>query len=125
MVPLFTQEVQQDYFGQFMVEASLAEFEESLEQVRGKTLGNLPLLVLTGGNQPHHTAESMAEWMNFQHGLAGLSADSEHLLVENAGHTIHLDDPAIVIAALRKLIIRLGKEMERSKAASLEIGQLL
>ncbi|MEK4245199.1 alpha/beta hydrolase [Psychrobacillus sp. FSL K6-2684] len=55
MVPLFTKEVQEEYLGQFVVEASLDEFEESLEQVRGTNLNNIPLIVMTGSNQPQHT----------------------------------------------------------------------
>ena len=59
MVPLFIKEVQEEYLGQFVVEASLDEFDESLEQLRGTNLNTIPLIVMTGSNQPHHTKESM------------------------------------------------------------------
>lgn len=119
MVPLFTQSVQQDYLGQFTVEASLAEFEESLEQVRGKMLGNTPLLVLTGGTQPHHTKESMAAWLGFQKELAGLSSRSEQVIVAEAGHAIHLDTPSIVISEFQKMMKRMREKMEQQPFNSL------
>ncbi|WP_260412502.1 alpha/beta fold hydrolase [Alkalihalobacillus sp. TS-13] len=104
MVPLFTKEVQQRYLGQFTVEASLKEFEESLEQVRETNLGNIPLIVLTGGTQPHHTQESMDLWMEFQKELTELSTRSKHIVVEKAGHAIHMDSPDDVIDAIREMI---------------------
>ncbi|RLQ91031.1 alpha/beta hydrolase [Planomicrobium sp. Y74] len=104
MVPLFTDEVREDYLNQFTVESTLEEFEQSLDQVRGKRLGNIPLLIVTGGDQPHHTAASMREWLNFQEELAGLSSESEHVLVEDAGHAIHLDNPSLVTSLIKKMV---------------------
>jgi len=107
MAPLFSKEVQEGYFGQFHVEGvegNLREFEESLEQVRGTTIGNIPLIVMTGGTQPIHTTESMAVWMEFQKELATLSTESKHIIVEEAGHAIHIDQPKPVIVAIREMI---------------------
>lgn len=103
MVPLFTKEVQEEYLGQFVVEAPLYEFEESLEQVRGTNLGNIPLIVMTGGTQPHHTARSMDVWMQFQKELANLSSQSKHLIVQEAGHAIHINSPKSVIEAIKEM----------------------
>ncbi|MCF6409867.1 alpha/beta fold hydrolase [Pseudalkalibacillus salsuginis] len=104
MVPLFTKDIQQVYLGQFVVEASLDEFEESLEQVRGTTLKNIPLIVMTGGTQQHHTQESMAAWMDFQKELKNLSTKSKHIIVKEAGHAIHHDSPNIVIDAIKEMV---------------------
>ncbi|WP_283154100.1 alpha/beta fold hydrolase [Guptibacillus hwajinpoensis] len=104
MVPLFTEEVQDQYLGQFTVESSLNEFKESLEQVRGTNLQNIPLIVMTGGTQPHHTKESMAKWMEFQKQLSYLSTTSKHLIVKEAGHAIHIDKPVQVVNAIRDMI---------------------
>jgi pimeloyl-ACP methyl ester carboxylesterase len=103
MVPLFTEKVQEDYLGQFVVEATLKEFEESLEQVRGINLGDIPLLVITGGTQSHHTNQSMAQWMMLQKELANLSTTSNHLLIKEAGHAVHIDKPQIVINAIKEM----------------------
>lgn len=102
---LFTKEVQEDYYNQFTLEGSLHEVEESLEQARtSKSLGNIPLIVVTGGLQPFHTAESMAAWMKFQRELANLSTNKKHIIVEDAGHAIHIDRPQIVINVIRDML---------------------
>jgi pimeloyl-ACP methyl ester carboxylesterase len=103
MVPLFTEKVREDYLGQFAVEATLSEFEESLEQVRGTKLGEIPLLVITGGTQSHHTNPSMAQWMMFQKELANLSTTSNHLVIKEAGHAVHIDEPQLVINAIKEM----------------------
>ncbi|WP_273854183.1 alpha/beta fold hydrolase [Guptibacillus spartinae] len=104
MVPLFTEEVKNEYLGQFLVESSLNEFEESLEQVRGSKLKNIPLIVLTGGTQPHHTSESFDAWMRFQIDLSYLTKTSKHIIVKEAGHAIHIDRPKPVINAIKEMI---------------------
>jgi pimeloyl-ACP methyl ester carboxylesterase len=103
MVPLFTEKVQEDYFGQFTVEATLKEFEECLEQVSGVKLRDIPLLVITGGTQSYHTNQSMAQWMMFQDELANLSTTSNHLIIKEAGHAVHIDEPQAVINAIKEL----------------------
>jgi len=104
MVSLFTKKIQEEYLGQFSVEASLSEFEESLDQVRGTNLGNIPLIVMTGGTQLHHTKQSMTVWLDFQRELANLSSNSTHLIVKEAGHAIHIDHPQPVIKAIIKML---------------------
>jgi pimeloyl-ACP methyl ester carboxylesterase len=105
MLPLYSKEVHDDYLSGFDFEISLTEFEESLEQARtSKSLGNIPLIVLTGGSQPHHTSESMTAWMSFQEDLAKLSTNSKHIIVEDAGHAIHVDRPQVVIDAIKDMV---------------------
>lgn len=102
---LFTKEVRENYYNQFTLEGSLNEVEESLEQVRAsKSLGIIPLIVATGGLQPFHTAKSMAAWMKFQGELASLSTNKKHIIVEDAGHVIHIDQPQIVVNVLKDML---------------------
>lgn len=102
---LFSKEVQEAYYNQFTLEGTLSEVEESLEQVRtAKSFGSIPLIVLTGGLQPFHTEESMAAWMRFQRELANLSTNKQHIIVEDAGHAIHMDQPQVVINVIRDLL---------------------
>ncbi len=102
---LFTKEVQEDYYNQFTLEGSLNEVEESLEQARtSKSLGNIPLIVVTGGLQPFHTTESMIAWMKFQGELANLSTNKKHIIAEDAGHAIHIDRPQIVINVIKDIL---------------------
>ncbi|WP_257350984.1 alpha/beta fold hydrolase [Pseudalkalibacillus decolorationis] len=108
--PLFSDKVRDDYFSGFAAEGSLSEFEESLEQVRRSgSLGHIPLIVVTGGNQPHHTDESMNAWMSFQKDLANLSTRSKHIIVENAGHAIHIDSPEAVINSIKEMLEMITK----------------
>lgn len=65
--------------------------------------GDMPLTVVTGGNQPDHTAESWEHWMSFQKGLAALSSNSRHVILEDAGHAVHIDNPEAVILEIRKM----------------------
>lgn len=123
MVPLFAEEVRKEYLGQFTVEASLEEFEQSLQQVRGTTLADMQLLVVTGARQPHHTEESMREWLGFQVELAGLSANSQHLVLEEAGHAVHIDQPAAVVEAIKTMMEKMNTNFpinkpERSRTES-------
>ncbi|WP_459503498.1 alpha/beta fold hydrolase [Bacillus sp. C1] len=105
MAPLFSKEVQEAYFNQFGAEGSFQEVEESLEQVRAsELLSNIPLLVMTGTSQPHHTSESMSAWIGFHKELAKLSTKSKHIIVEEAGHAIHVDCPQTVIHAIQDML---------------------
>jgi len=104
MAPLFSDLVKEEYYGQFTLEASFDEFEASLEQIRAsQSLGDIPLLVITGGTQPHHTSESWAYWTKFQKELVRLSTNSRHIIVNDAGHAIHVDCPEAVIRALKEM----------------------
>ncbi|MEI5907644.1 alpha/beta hydrolase [Bacillus spongiae] len=105
MVPLWTKELQEDYYSGFQFESSLSEFEESLKQVRTvKSLGNIPLTVVTGGTQPHHTPEAWAYWMTFQKDLAKLSSNSKHIIVDDAGHAVHVDNPKAVTKVIKEMV---------------------
>lgn len=113
MAPALSPPNQKQYFRQFAVEGTLADFEESLEQVRKyKTLGNMPLTVVTGGNQPVHTPESWARWMDFQKDLAALSSNSRHVVLEDAGHAVHIDNPQAIIEEIQKMLETLKRPAE-------------
>ncbi|ANU18433.1 alpha/beta hydrolase [Planococcus maritimus] len=108
MAEELSSDMQADYYGQFGAEGTLAEFEQSLEQVRKyKTLGDMPLTVVTGGNQPDHTEESWGHWMDFQKGLAALSTKSRHVVLTDVGHSVHIDNPEAVVQEIRKMYAHL------------------
>ncbi len=59
--------------------------------------GELPLIVLSAGNSdPHRKME--------QESVARLSSNSKHLVALNSGHWIQLDEPQLVIDAIRELV---------------------
>lgn len=67
------------------------------------TLGSLPLVVLTACRRPWR---GWPVWVQMQDELAALSSDSEHVMAREAGHDIHLDEPHLVVQAIRSLVRR-------------------
>jgi hypothetical protein len=81
-------------------EAERGAFAE-LDKARRSTphpLGSLPLVILTRGLNTDK--ERIAAYDD----LARLSTKSRHTVVSNAGHEIHLYEPAAVISAIREVI---------------------
>jgi pimeloyl-ACP methyl ester carboxylesterase len=66
-------------------------------------LGSLPLTVLTRASSPWR---GWPVWAQMQDELAALSSDSKHIQAERAGHYLHLDDPDLVVQAIRELVRR-------------------
>lgn len=106
------------YFNAYRRE--LLGLEESCQQVAAlDSLDDLPLIVLTAGKGL--TAESLqaiglpAEypvdqiqdvWLTLQEELAGLSSAGTQLIAEDSGHAVHLEQPELVIEAIRDLVSR-------------------
>jgi pimeloyl-ACP methyl ester carboxylesterase len=71
-------------------------------------LGNIPLIVLSKGKGYYGSLPDSAELekqrLELQHDLAHLSTNSKNIVVKNSGHNIHLEDPAIVIDAIKQVI---------------------
>lgn len=42
--------------------------------------------------------------MKFQGELANLSTNKKHMIVEDAGHAIHIDKPQIVVEIIRDIL---------------------
>jgi pimeloyl-ACP methyl ester carboxylesterase len=82
----------------------------------GGDLGSLPLTVVTssaidpncppGSEAAQKRAQFYPEWATLQDELAGLSADSKHVVAQRAGHHVHLDDPELVTGAIIALLHR-------------------
>ncbi len=67
-------------------------------------LGSTPLTVLTAMRRLDESR--LPTWVQMQQDLAALSADSVHVTARAAGHYLHLDDPDLVINAIRDLVRR-------------------
>lgn len=100
-------------------DAASAESEALYPPVENATvpkpaaLGHLPLLVLSRGQAaplPGLTAAENAayeqSWRSLQAELAALSANSQQMIAEQSGHDIHLQQPVLVIEAIRQLVQR-------------------
>jgi len=77
-----------------------ASLPESARQVEAALAGaprwTFPLVVLTAGRSESHVARHRA--------LAQCSTRGRHVVVEVAGHWVHLDAPAAVVLAIRDVI---------------------
>lgn len=82
--------------------------QSALEVLESAPLPIIPLVVLTRGQRvwPNNSLGDEMEktWMEMQDELSSLSRDAVHLIAEHSGHSIHLDQPGLVISALRVLL---------------------
>ncbi len=88
-----------------------AAWDESLAQVRAArhSLGSLPLVVLTRGVsgatfQGNAGKQVPPSWLALQKDLVGLSTNSTQVIATRSGHAIQLDQPDLVIAAIRQVL---------------------
>lgn len=101
-----------DYFNAAVIESTtfLAEYGAGPTQ-KLKSLGDLPLIVLTRGLpdslpilSEQENAQYDATWHELQRELVGLSSNGRQVIAQNSGHYIQLDEPNLVIEAVRELI---------------------
>jgi pimeloyl-ACP methyl ester carboxylesterase len=76
-----------------------------------RSYGNMPLVVLTAGNNikvPGFSSESDREmqsvWIDLHNKLAKLSARGINTIVPDSGHYIQLDQPKVVITAVDRVL---------------------
>ena len=53
-----------------------------------------------------------AAWTELQDELNYLSDHSTHIIAENSGHVIHLDEPELVVDAIHDVLNYVEKELE-------------
>lgn len=100
-----------------IIETNVAELEvmeASLNEVvalRITSFGDLPLIVLSAGRKETLPSLSDAEnqqrweeWQALQSELVALSSDSKQIIAEQSGHMIQLDQPDLVIDAIREIL---------------------
>ena len=71
-------------------------------------LGNIPLIVISKGDGGYEGMpdgmELEAERLRLQEELSHLSTNGKHIVDKKSGHNIHLEDPQIVIDAIRQVV---------------------
>lgn len=100
-----------DYFEGAIAETTAFYSGERSSKLEG--LGDLPLIVLSHGLPDRSLglgeAEQMQfeqEWSKMQAELAALSSDSRQIIAEQSAHDIQLDQPGLVVEAVRQLLSR-------------------
>lgn len=89
--------------------ASIAEstaFYSNISPTNTSELGDLPLIVLSHGLPDPGSDDDVfeQEWTKMQSELANLSSNSRQIIAAQSGHYIQLDEPNLVIDAIRELV---------------------
>ncbi len=85
--------------------AEYAGLPQTVEDMRNVgDLGDLPLMVIRAGDRPADDWPPEAEWRQVQALLAGLSTQGVELVAEASGHYVQLDQPEIVVEAIRRVV---------------------
>lgn len=85
-------------------------------------LGSRPLIVITrgAGNSPVHLNHLWLAWRDLQRDLAGLSANSRHIISDSADHYLNDGDPKLLISAIAEVVrsARTGIPLQEPVTAS-------
>ncbi len=87
--------------------------EASDEQVAAiQSMGDIPLIVLRHGKPmfgsfaPDEAAKMEAQWQAFQEEIGAKSSRSQIVVAASSGHLIQVEQPAIIVDAVRQLTNR-------------------
>jgi hypothetical protein len=81
------------------------------------TLGDIPLIVLRhGAEQPMMASPEVVQALEdtferLQVEMAALSSNGKLVVAERSGHAIHLDQPELVVAAIREVVTAAQKRL--------------
>jgi pimeloyl-ACP methyl ester carboxylesterase len=92
--------------------SSAAESNAQLEAEAG-SLGDKPLIVLMRG-KPIPDPTYWSAWQATQRTMAGLSSQARLVVAEQSGHTIHLEQPDLVVASI-------GQMLEQARTSASEV----
>ncbi|MCF6136609.1 alpha/beta fold hydrolase [Pseudalkalibacillus berkeleyi] len=113
MVPHFSDDVQEMYYGQFVVEGGLADFNSSLNQVRSarRPLKDLPVHVLSAGvKDDYHSEKTYQIWMRLQDDLLSLSNNTKQVIAKKSNHFIQNHEPKLIVNSVRDILDQIREE---------------
>jgi pimeloyl-ACP methyl ester carboxylesterase len=100
-------------------ETALAEYDAeeascaAMRSVENRSLGNIPLIVISASElalpanvnlSTEEKQQSMAAWAELQGEQVALSSVGKQVIAAGTGHFIHIDQPELVIAAIREVV---------------------
>ena len=96
--------------------ANYALSSRELRDVYHKPILEIPIVVLSRGKRvwpdtPYGDAMEAA-WKDLQDELNYMSGNSTHIIAENSGHIIHLDEPELVVQAIHDVLDSVMKEID-------------
>ena len=84
------------YYCRAVGNEEIANRKEETQSTPPRSLGDLPLIVLTAGTDP--------TWGKIQDELASLSSNSKHIVVEDGAHYLQFFQPEVVIDAVENMV---------------------
>lgn len=88
-------------------------FQVMFKNPNNYSLGKTPLIVITGGakerkegDENWSSEELMSHSVLLQKDLLNLSSNSEQIIAKKSGHNIHIDEPKLIVTAVKKLVDR-------------------
>ena len=96
--------------------ANYALSSRELRDIHYGPILEIPIVVITRGKRvwpdtPYGDAMEMA-WTELQDELSYLSDHSTHIIAENSGHSIHLDEPKLVVDAIHDVLSFVEKKLD-------------
>lgn len=96
--------------------ANYALSSRQLRDVHQRQILEIPIVVLSRGKRvwpdtPYGDAMEVA-WKELQNELNYMSGNSTHIIAENSGHVIHLDEPELVVDAIHDVLYIVARDLD-------------
>ena len=95
------------YFQTYLLDEGAGMGTSLAQAAAVTTLGDLPLIVLSRGLDPD------ADWQRMQADLPHLSSQSQHLVAEQSGHNVQIDQPEAAVGAIVTMVERVRGQTAR------------
>ncbi len=99
--------------------AEMADFRRSARQVSEQRHNvDFPVVVMQRGINPASENDPLGDkkaeiWTNLQNDLAAISPDSKLMTATNSGHHVHIDEPDLLVDAIKFITDKHGKRKEK------------
>ena len=96
--------------------ANYALSSRQLRDVHDRPILEIPIVVVSRGKRvwpdtPYGDAMETA-WKELQNEMIYISSNSTHIIAENSGHVIHLDEPELVVEAIHDVLDIVARDLD-------------